>query len=144
MDPVVVAEVGTATVAATFSEMEVEELVEVPDAAGEAATFSGIISTWVTGVGFCYVTPDDPDSLPQYVKDGWAKKAAMIGMPGQIFFRKSDVNQQERFKLCEGVAVTFKLYVVQRGEDAFALEVSPASLLTSADADIRSVRARMG
>ena len=141
MVPVVVAEVGTATVAATFSEMEVEELVEVPDAAGEAMTFSGIISTWVTGVGFCYVTPDDPDSLPQYVKDGWAKKAAMTGL---IFFRKSDVNQQERFKLYVGVAVTFKMYVVQRGADAFALEVSPASLLTSADADTRSVRARMG
>ena len=138
MVPVMVDEEGTATVAATLSEMEVEELVEVPDAAGEAMTFSGILSTWAKGHGI--VTPDDPDSLPQYVKDGWAKKAAMTGL---IFFRKSDVNQQERFKLCEGVAVTFKLYVVQRGEDAFALEVSLPSLLTSADADTRSVRARM-
>ena len=144
VDPVVVDEVGTATVAATFSEMEVEELVEVPDAAGETLTFSGILSTWVTGFGFCYVTPDDPESLPQYVKDGWAKKIATIDKPCQIFFHKSEVLQQERLKLCEGVAVTFKMYVVQRGEDAFALEVSPASLLTSADADTRSVRARMG
>ena len=98
----------------------------------------------VTGFGFCYVTPDDPDSLPQYVKDGWAKKIATVDEPCQIYFCKSVVYPQERRKLCEGVAVTFKMYVVQRGEDAFALEVSPASLLTSADADTRSVRARMG
>ena len=62
-------------------------------------------------------------------------------MTGLIFFRKSDVNQQERFKLCEGVAVTFKVYVDNRGVGAY--EVSPASLLTSADTGSRSVRARM-
>ena len=98
----------------------------------------------MTGFGFCYVTPDDPDSLPQYMKDGWAKRIATIDKPCQIFFHNSEVLQQERLKLCEGVAVTFKMYVVQRGGGAFALEVSPASLLTSADADTRSVRARKG
>ena len=136
--PVVVAEVGAATVAAAISEMEVAEVVVVPDAAEDSRTFSGIISTWVAGDG--YITPDEPDSLSQNVNDDWARWKAGRG---QVYFRKSDVNHQEGFKLFVGVAVTFKLYVDCRGAGANAFEVSPASLLSSADADNRSVRARL-
>ena len=48
--------------------------------------------------------------------------------PYLLYFGKSDVNHQEGFKLAEGVAVTFQVYVDHDGAGAY--EVSLASLLT--------------
>eukprot|EP00438_Fugacium_kawagutii_P012796 Skav211676 [mRNA] locus=scaffold216:220925:222666:+ [translate_table: standard] len=43
---------------------------------------------------------------------------------GLLYFRKPDVNHEEGFKLSEGTAVTFRLYVDNLG--AGALDVSMA------------------
>ena len=53
------------------------------------------------------------------------------GDPNLLYFGKPDVNHQEGFKLAVGVAVTFQVYVDNKGAGAY--EVSPASLLTPAD-----------
>ena len=71
----------------------------------------------------------------------WRKRRQDYGDPNLLYFSKSDVNYLEGFQLAEGVAVTFQVYVDNKGVGAF--EVSPASLLTPADEVRRPVRARM-
>ena len=47
-----------------------------------------------------------------------------VSDPDMLYFRKPDVNHEEGFKLAEGTAVTFKLYIDDKG--AGACDVSQA------------------
>merc|ERR1712107_53440 len=75
--------------------------------------------------------PESLAKLPQKVKNklnDQVVEAEAAGKevtnPDLLYFRKPDVNHAEGFKLSEDVAVTFKVYIDDKG--AGACDVSPA------------------
>jgi len=94
-------------------------------------TFSGTIQRYIMKFGWGLIAPDDPSSLPKNVKNALAKSKEEAEEKGKevedenlLYFRKPDVNHEEGFKLAEGVACTFQVYVDNKGAGAY--EVSQA------------------
>jgi hypothetical protein len=91
--------------------------------------FTGIITRYSSKFGWGFILPDDPDSLPQKVKNklknatAAAKKDGKeVKEPNALYFRKPDVNHSEDFKLGgkdEDTPCTFKVYVDSKGAGAF-------------------------
>ena len=71
-----------------------------------------------------FITPDDPDSLPEHVIAGLAKPRSLSSPSRGLYFRRPNVGHQKDFELGVGVAVTFQVYVDDEG--AGACDVSPA------------------
>ena len=95
-------------------------------------TFSGVVLRFNGEQG--YIIPDDPDSLPQNVVAALTRQATSAREAGMVVvhpyllyfdfcYDKSDARLLEGFKLVEGMAVTFLVYVDPEG--AGASEVSP-------------------
>merc|ERR1712146_626107 len=96
-----------------------------------AKTYSGTVSKFFFRQGWGLIAPDNFNGLPKKVKEACeeaAKKAEAAGEEDVdktlIYFRKPDINHQEGFKVAPEVAVTFSLYVDEKG--AGARDVSPA------------------
>eukprot|EP00929_Paragymnodinium_shiwhaense_P096854 TRINITY_DN5858_c0_g1_i1.p1 TRINITY_DN5858_c0_g1~~TRINITY_DN5858_c0_g1_i1.p1 ORF type:complete len:199 (+),score=69.77 TRINITY_DN5858_c0_g1_i1:104-700(+) len=98
-------------------------------------TYSGTIVKYFWRQGWGFIAPDNFNGLPKKVKDAInaateesIEKAAAAGKEADdsklIYFRKPDVNHQEGFKLGPDTAVTFSLYMDEKG--AGAKDVSPA------------------
>eukprot|EP00435_Cladocopium_sp_Y103_P034639 s1626_g9.t1 len=91
----------------------------------------GVISRYSVKQGYGFIKPDNPQGLPNPVKKKMNEAEAAVEAEGKevkekglLYFRKPDVNHEEGFKLAEGTAVTFRLYVDNLG--AGALDVSMA------------------
>mmetsp|Transcript_10540 Transcript_10540/g.23267 ORF Transcript_10540/g.23267 Transcript_10540/m.23267 type:complete len:191 (+) Transcript_10540:69-641(+) len=91
----------------------------------------GVISRYNVKQGYGFLKPDNPQGLPNPVKKKMNEAEAAVEAEGKevkekglLYFRKPDVNHEEGFKLAEGTAVTFRLYVDNLG--AGALDVSMA------------------
>eukprot|EP00929_Paragymnodinium_shiwhaense_P033205 TRINITY_DN18278_c0_g2_i1.p2 TRINITY_DN18278_c0_g2~~TRINITY_DN18278_c0_g2_i1.p2 ORF type:complete len:187 (+),score=60.11 TRINITY_DN18278_c0_g2_i1:80-640(+) len=90
--------------------------------------YSGTIFRYNLRDGWGLIAPDNVNSLPKKAKALIMEAAEKQGAAGKddtpvIYFRKPDVNHQEGFKLDKEVAVTFSVYVDEKG--AGACEVSP-------------------
>lgn len=84
---------------------------------------------WKQGWGF--ILPDSVAALPGQVKKKMKEAEAAAEAEGKevkekglLYFRKPDVNHAEGFKLTDAVAVTFRVYVDDKG--AGACDVSAA------------------
>lgn len=95
--------------------------------------YSGVIVKYITKQGWGFISPDDPDSLPEVVKSALADahekakesgKELEEGTENHLYFRKPDVNHEEGFKLATDTPCTFQLYVDDKG--AGACDVSKA------------------
>merc|ERR1711957_345602 len=94
-------------------------------------TYTGTVHRYNRKFGYGFVLPDNSGALPQKAKKKLAEAAAAaeeagkeISDPNLLYFRKPDVNFEEGFKLEDDVAVTFKVYVDEKG--AGACDVSRA------------------
>eukprot|EP00929_Paragymnodinium_shiwhaense_P096858 TRINITY_DN5858_c0_g2_i1.p1 TRINITY_DN5858_c0_g2~~TRINITY_DN5858_c0_g2_i1.p1 ORF type:complete len:216 (+),score=61.28 TRINITY_DN5858_c0_g2_i1:66-650(+) len=98
-------------------------------------TYSGTIAKYYWKFGWGFITPDNFNGLPKKVKEAVEaatqeaiEKAAANGKDADenhyIYFRKPDINHQEGFKIAPDTAVTFSLYMDEKG--AGAKDVSPA------------------
>mmetsp|Transcript_30548 Transcript_30548/g.42739 ORF Transcript_30548/g.42739 Transcript_30548/m.42739 type:complete len:195 (+) Transcript_30548:73-657(+) len=92
---------------------------------------AGVIQRYNLKSGYGFIKPDNPAGLPGSVKKKMSEAEAAAEAEGKevkekglLYFRKPDVNHGEGFKVAEGTAVTFRLYVDSLG--AGALDVSPA------------------
>ena len=93
-------------------------------------TFSGIVrlgsGAWMGGAfrfeGF--ITPNDPDSLPEFVKAALALPGALSSPSRGFYFSGTYMDPREDFVLGEGVSVTFQVKVDHEG--AVACDVAPA------------------
>lgn len=92
-------------------------------------TYTGTINRYNVKFGYGFVIPNSAMPLKVKNKLSEAAQAAMqagkdVDDPNKLYFRKPDVNHEEGFKLAEGVTVTFKLYIDDKG--AGACDVSQA------------------
>eukprot|EP00929_Paragymnodinium_shiwhaense_P052499 TRINITY_DN2629_c1_g1_i1.p1 TRINITY_DN2629_c1_g1~~TRINITY_DN2629_c1_g1_i1.p1 ORF type:complete len:243 (+),score=72.37 TRINITY_DN2629_c1_g1_i1:83-730(+) len=98
-------------------------------------TYSGTVVKYFWRQGWGLIVPDNFNGLPKKVKEAMdaamqesMEKAAAAGREAKdqqtLYFRKPDINHQEGFKVAPEVAVTFSLYMDEKG--AGAKEVSPA------------------
>ena len=93
-------------------------------------TFSGTVlrssSSWLGGAcrfdGF--ITPNNPDSLPEFVKAALALPGALSSPSRGLYFSGRYMDPREDFVLVEGVSVTFQVKVDHEG--AVACDVAPA------------------
>ena len=93
-------------------------------------TFSGIVrlgsGAWMGGAfrfeGF--ITHNDPDSLPEFVKAALALPGALSSPSRGLYFSGRYMDSREDFVLVEGVSVTFQVKVDHAG--AVACDVAPA------------------
>merc|ERR1711957_119881 len=88
--------------------------------------FAGTIARYNFKFVYGLILPDTPGELPGKVKNALAKSAKEKKAEGKdicdknaIYFRKPDVVHDESFKLSDGAAVSFKVYVDNRGAGAF-------------------------
>eukprot|EP00930_Biecheleria_cincta_P053207 TRINITY_DN385_c0_g2_i1.p1 TRINITY_DN385_c0_g2~~TRINITY_DN385_c0_g2_i1.p1 ORF type:complete len:211 (-),score=72.47 TRINITY_DN385_c0_g2_i1:49-681(-) len=93
--------------------------------------YPGVISMYRMQNGWGFILPDNPESLPKQVKkkikeseDAAKADGKEVKEKGMLYFRKPDVNHAEGFKLAAETAVTFKVYVDEKGAGAY--DVSPA------------------
>merc|ERR1712232_1159910 len=91
----------------------------------------GSILRYKASQGWGFIVPDEPEKLPKKVKASLAESAAAaeeagktVTDPNALYFRKPDVNHEEGFRLAEGTACTFQVYIDDKG--AGACDVSPA------------------
>jgi hypothetical protein len=103
-------------------------------------TFSWVVQRFNGEQG--YIIPDDPDSLPQNVVEAMTRQATSAREAGIVvvhpyllyfdfYFDKSDARLLVGFKLVEGMAVTFLVYVDPEGAGAY--EVSPVHKMVTRD-----------
>jgi len=95
----------------------------------EGELMTGICDSYNWKGGWGFIAPDDPDSLPQEVREKLDEAAAVSKKQGKeidsnlIYFRKPDV--EANFRIMKGSAVTFQLYLDDKG--CGACEVCDAS-----------------
>eukprot|EP00747_Dinoflagellata_sp_TGD_P163358 gnl/TRDRNA2_/TRDRNA2_181949_c0_seq1.p1 gnl/TRDRNA2_/TRDRNA2_181949_c0~~gnl/TRDRNA2_/TRDRNA2_181949_c0_seq1.p1 ORF type:complete len:225 (-),score=61.79 gnl/TRDRNA2_/TRDRNA2_181949_c0_seq1:44-682(-) len=94
-------------------------------------SYTGVIQMYNWKQGWGLILPDDPSSLPKEITAALEKNAAEqeangkeVKNPNNIYFRKPDVNHEEGFKVGADIAVTFQVYIDEKG--AGACEVSQA------------------
>merc|ERR1711933_516900 len=92
--------------------------------------YSGTIQRYNWKFGYGFITPDNPGSLPKNVKgklqemvESEKEKGKEVDDENLLYFRKPDVNHTEGFKLGEGVAVTFCVYVDEKGAGAYEVSM---------------------
>eukprot|EP00929_Paragymnodinium_shiwhaense_P078368 TRINITY_DN4060_c0_g1_i5.p1 TRINITY_DN4060_c0_g1~~TRINITY_DN4060_c0_g1_i5.p1 ORF type:complete len:206 (-),score=82.33 TRINITY_DN4060_c0_g1_i5:109-726(-) len=119
---------GPAGLQSKFWEKKIEE--ENREELG-AKTYSGTVSKYFFRQGWGLIAADNFNGLPKKVKEACEEAAQKAEEAGKenvdktlIYFRKPDINHQEGFKVAPEVAVTFSLYVDEKG--AGARDVSPA------------------
>ena len=71
-----------------------------------------------------FITPDDPDSLPERVKVGLAMPGALSSPVRGLYFSGRHEDRRKVFEFGEGVAVLFLVLVNDEG--AFACDLAPA------------------
>jgi len=88
--------------------------------------YSGTIERYNLRQGWGFIQPDDPDELPEEVmaklkeaNTEAEKEGKEIGdLKQKLYFRKPDVNHADGFKLTQEVAVTFSVYIDDKGAGA--------------------------
>merc|ERR1712232_421232 len=87
--------------------------------------YQGVIQRYIGKLGYGFISPDSPDSMPKNVKAALAKQTAAAEEKGRsiedgnlLYFRKPDVNHDEDFKLTPGTPCTFVVYVDNKGAGA--------------------------
>uniref|UniRef100_A0A7S1RK68 Uncharacterized protein n=1 Tax=Alexandrium catenella TaxID=2925 RepID=A0A7S1RK68_ALECA len=103
-----------------------ERKVEEENREELGGVYSGTVQRYLWKGGWGFIAPDSPDEMPRQVKDKQAEAQQAAEKNGKewtdadlIYFRKPDVNHAEGFKLTEGVAVTFSVYVDDKGAGAY-------------------------
>merc|ERR1711956_22930 len=120
---VVILQRGAAPLNSRFWERKVQD--ENREIIGEE-TYSGTIERYHLAQGWGFIQPDDPDELPQEVMtkleaaNTEAEEAGKeVGdLRHKLYFRKPDVNHADGFKLTKEVAVTFSVYIDDKGAGA--------------------------
>jgi len=94
-------------------------------------TYKGTVQRYNVKFGYGFISPTNPGGLPQKVKNKLSEQVTAaqeagkeVSDPDLLYFRKPDVNHEDGFKLTEDVAVSFKLYIDDKG--AGACDVSQA------------------
>mmetsp|Transcript_131307 Transcript_131307/g.262020 ORF Transcript_131307/g.262020 Transcript_131307/m.262020 type:complete len:209 (+) Transcript_131307:78-704(+) len=92
--------------------------------------YSGIIHSYNWKLGWGFIMPDNPEDMPQQVKDRLKESMNSAKAEGKdwadmnlLYFRKPDVNHTEGFKLGKDVAVTFCAYVDDKGAGAYEVSM---------------------
>jgi len=95
-------------------------------------TYTGVIQNYNWKLGWGFIIPDDPSSLPQQVTDKLQETKEAAAAEGKewneaqlLYFRKPDVNHTEGFKLGREVPVTFQVYVDEKGAGAYEVSMIP-------------------
>jgi len=93
-------------------------------------TFTGVIHSYNWKFGWGFIMPDNPEELPQQAKDKLQEAMEAAAAEGKewtdenlLYFRKPDVNHTEGFKLGKEVAVTFQVYVDDKGAGAYEVSM---------------------
>jgi len=89
-------------------------------------TYTGVIHSYNWKFGWGFIMPDNPEDLPQQVKEKLQESMEAAAADGKewtdenlLYFRKPDVNHTEGFKLGKEVPVTFCAYVDDKGAGAY-------------------------
>jgi len=91
----------------------------------DGQTYTGVIHNYNWKVGWGLILPDNPEALPQQVRDKLQEAMQAAAARGKewtdgqlLYFRKPDVNHAEGFKLGKTVPCTFQVYVDEKGAGA--------------------------
>lgn len=103
-----------------------EKLAEENRVEGDGTEYTGVIKTYSIKQGWGFIEPDDPDALPDEVREKIDEANSIARDQGkrvedtvQLYFRKPDL--EEGYLADRGHAVTFQVYTDDKGAGAYAI-----------------------
>merc|ERR1712217_529428 len=89
-------------------------------------TFTGTVEKYHILKGWGFIEPDDPDALPSEAREKLEEEQARLKEAGKditnenfIYFRKPDIDPESLRQMDPGQAITFELYIDNKGCGAF-------------------------